>query len=381
MANVPDDWNLTAVGAQKAWKLLAPSGEPRDIVWNGVEVAHLDTGWTNHAVFGTRASTWIQVSDGLNYMEPGKPPESPVKKSAFSAGHGTRTLSVLCGDTKEDSRLKLKTRMGIAPGLPVIPYRVTDTVVLIKKKPRKNIALAIRDAIHLKGVEIITMSMGFPVLPFFESHRHMGAAVDEAYEKGVIVIGAGGQPADRVSYPGKFWRAIGVGGIRANKKVYQKYDQSDIDAGYIDVWGPADEITRGDAVRHKGRKVYRTARSGEDADQPMNVMSLSGSSSSGSGRGDGTSYATVHVAAAAAMWWQHKGDKIEEKYGSDPAKRWQIVEAFRALLKKTSSNIKPQPGAPKDGTGMLDIPALLEENLPAVSSLKKEKRKAVVQKF
>lgn len=219
MAKVPDDWNLTKVGAQEAWKLLEPSGEPRDIIWNGVEVAHLDTGWTNHPVFGTRANTWVRIKDGLNYMEPGKTPESPVKKSAFSAGHGTRTLSVLCGDTKEDSRLKLKTRMGIAPGLPVIPYRVTDTVVLLKEEPRKNIALAIRDAIHLKGVDIITMSLGFPTLVFpFVWHRHMGKAVDEAYEKGVIIIGAGGQPADRVSYPGKFWRTIGVGGVRAMEK-------------------------------------------------------------------------------------------------------------------------------------------------------------------
>ncbi len=120
--------------------------------------------------------------------------------------------------------------MGVAPGLPTIPYRVTDTVVLRKKYPRQNIALAIRDASHLKGAEIITLSLGFPTLFPFACQRHMGSAVDKAYEKGVIVIGAGGQGADRVSYAGKFWRAIGVGGVCADGSIYQVYDKSDLRA-------------------------------------------------------------------------------------------------------------------------------------------------------
>jgi len=112
----------------------------------------------------------------------------------------------------------------------------------------------------------------------------------------------------------------------------------------------------------------------------MNMLPLSGSGSSGSGRGDGTSYSTVHIASAAAMWWQHRGDEIEMKYGSDPAKRWQIVEAFLSLIKSTATRIKTQPGGPDKTSGMLNIPALLNKNLPASSLLRKEKRLAVVQK-
>ncbi len=102
MATVPDDWNLKAVGAPEAWAPLTRSGEPRDIPWNGVEVAHLDIGWINHPVFGPKSNTWVEVGNGRNLMEPVGKPEYPLNPKALYAGHGTRTMSVLCGDTKAD---------------------------------------------------------------------------------------------------------------------------------------------------------------------------------------------------------------------------------------------------------------------------------------
>ncbi len=374
-----DGWNLDLVRAPEAWQRLVPSGEPRDIVWNGVEVAHLDTGWTNHGVFGDLASTWIRVDDGINYIEPGKRPEDPISASAFSGGHGTRTLSVLCGDAREDRRLGAnRSRMGVAPGLPAIPYRVSDSVVLATMERRRSVAMAVRDAVLRQGAEVISTSLGFPQLSIFQ--RHMGSAVDLAYEAGVIVVGAAGQPLDRVSFPGRFWRSIGVGGVRSDGQIYQRYDASDHQ--YLDVWGPADEIFLAQTQRASGRKVFRVGRSSEDEDSHSAAGSLAGSfaaaSAAISAKGNGTSYATVHVSAAAALWWQHRGAEIEHAYGRN---RWQIVEAFRALLKQTARPITARQSAPTNGTGILDIAALLDADLPAPSSLKREDRIAAGQIF
>jgi endonuclease G, mitochondrial len=96
------------------------------------------------------------------------------------------------------------------------------------------------------------------------------------------------------------------------------------------------------------------------------MFSLSLDSHSGSyGKGDGTSYATVHVAAAAAMWLLLRRDEIERAYGE----AWQRVEAFRRLPRTTAGAINGTP--PANGTGVLDIEQLLLAVLPAADTLKK----------
>jgi len=236
--------------------------------------------------------------------------------------------------------------MGVAPGLPVIPYRVSDTVVLASIELRRNVAMAVRDAVQRQGAEVISISLGFPQLSIFQ----------------------------------RFWRSIGVGGIRFDGRIYQTYDVSDHQ--YVDIWGPAAEIFLAETRRKSGRKVFRTGTSEDE--EPVSSggsvipSSLSNASASISNRGNGTSYATVHVSAAAALWWQHRGAEIEARYGQH---RWQIVEAFRALLKQTARPITPQRGAPTNGTGGLDIAALLDADLPAAATLKREDRLAAGQIF
>jgi subtilisin family serine protease len=268
--------------------------------------------------------------------------------------------------------------MGVAPGLPVIPYRVTDTVVLASIDLRRHVAMAVRDAVLRQGAEVISISLGFPQLSIFQ--RHMGSAVDLAYESGVIVVGAAGQPVARVTFPGRFWRSIGVGGVRFDGRIYQTYDPSDHQ--YVDIWGPAAEVFLAETTRRSGRKVFRTGTS-EDEETASGgtgsvIPSLSDVSASISNRGNGTSYATVHVSAAAALWWQHRGAEIEARYGQN---RWQIVEAFRTLLKQTAHPIAAQRGAPTNGTGSLDIAALLDADLPQTSALQREDRLAAGQIF
>ncbi|MDG2481197.1 MAG: S8/S53 family peptidase [Alphaproteobacteria bacterium] len=237
-------------------------GSDGEIDWGEIEIAQIDTGYTEHAVFGpwsNGTSPTLFVDDGVNFIEPGTRPFDSLDYKGIP-GHGTRILSVLCGDLPG-------SMVGVAPGVPTIPYRSIRHVVIDSKSARKRIAAAIRHATDVNRAEIISMSLGFPQMSLF-GQRHLGEAVDHAYEQGIIVVAAGGQIIDRVTYPGKFSRSIGVGGIRPDRNVWFRYDKS-MAKRSIDIWGPADDMYRANSVLQNGGVV----------EAPY-------------GRGDGTSYAT-----------------------------------------------------------------------------------------
>ena len=171
----------------------------------------------------------------------------------------------------------------------------------------------------------------------------MGEAVDYAYENGVIVVAAGGQIVNVVTYPGKYFRSIGVGGVEPDYSVWHKY--ADEMMSYIDTWAPASPIYRANTVIENGQERYRY------------------------GFGDGTSYAAVHV--AAAMWLTYRSDELERAY-SEP---WHRIEAFRLLLKATHQTVEGSL-EPTRGTGILNAYELMSADVPEKSELEYEARKA-----
>ena len=348
----PNYWPLEMVRAETAQQLVrGAQGGGAAIDWGEVWVAHPDTGYTEHPVFGFQGgqSPVLLVDRGVNFVEPGTPPKDSLTGGMF-AGHGTRTGSVLCGNQAPDLR-------AAAPGVPTVPYRVNDSTLLFGKAAKQNLANAIRRAIDDNGCDVVSISMGINILNPFD--RALGRAVDHAYENGVIVVGAGGQIVDVVVYPGKFFRAVGVGGVTPAAEVWpdSQYDRDLVD--FIDVWAPADPIRRADTKADGAggeRYVY-----GDN--------------------GDGTSYATVLVAAAAALWLVFRRDDINRTY----SEAWQRIEAFKALLKSTARPIVNNPdvsartGALLIDTGILDIEALLKADLPRPTTLKPETRLAANQ--
>lgn len=339
----PRDWNIKAVKAPEALASLG-NGD----VWGDVNVAHIDTGVTEHPALGA----WVQIDKGVNYLEPGAKPIDPL--SGLNGGHGTKTCSVLCGLDTGFS--------GAAPQLATAPYRAVDDVLLGTKAERRNVAQAIRHAVDVNLCEVVSISLGFPSALL--GHAELGGAIDYAYDNGTIVVAAGGQIVDRVCYPGKYYRTIAAGGYVGDKngrpaEMYQDYADMN---GWIDIWAPAKPIHR--AVPRKGaNECY-----GSD--------------------GDGTSYATPLVAAAAAMWLVKRGPELAAKYG---ANLWMRTEAFRVCLKlsaqdlsglsdfarvkppKKIGDIKPKGGAALNPTtGGLDIVALLAQDLPEPGKLKRQ---------
>lgn len=353
------DWNLRMVKARKGIKLLPRvPGNLSQVDWGSLRVGHLDTGYTEHPVFGdwSSGSTWLRPDHGLNLREEGSRPLDPLNYEG-NPGHGTRTSSVLCGEPKPPLEYgQAKSGIGVAPRLPVIPCRVVNRVVLTPERNRRAVADGIVHCAE-RACQVISISLG---TPFFlpGTGGRLGRTIDRAYEAGIIIVAAAGQVINSVTYPGKYHRTIGVGGVNRQRRIWFKYDAG---RERLDVWAPADDVLRTNSIAAEGVSTADPI----EADDPGAWSLSSGSHSGKPDFGSGTSYATVHVAAAAAMWLRLRGDDVKAKY-QEP---WQWVEAFRLLLKQTAQRINgEQPG---NGTGILDIEALLTSRLPPASQLRK----------
>ena len=324
-----DFWNARYSRVDRALAQM-PLRVDGHIAWGNVRVAHCDTGYTRHPALGfpaTGESPWVKRDLGRDFFDGRTDPKDPLIQTPWQPpGHGTRTASALTGD---DAQIG-----GLAPRLPIVPYRVNDDS-LIGTGSVRAIGKAIRHAIDENRCQIVAISLGFPVV----TDGDMGAAVDYAYEKGVIVIAACGQMTNKVSYPAKHRRAIGVGGVWKRQSKYQLYYEYE-NYARVDIFAPAKAVWRADV----------------DCDDDGNFKDWK------YGPGDGTSYAVPHVVATAAMWLALRGPEIAAKYGAT----WKRVEAFRKLLRMTQRVLLFR--APPDCLARaLDADALIRRALPAVA--------------
>ena len=231
---------------------------------------------------------------------------------------------------------------GVAPRANVIPYQVTNFVVvngLLNND--KSLAEGIRRATIDKGCLVLSMSLGNPCFPGAPT----GRAVDTAYEMGVIMVAAAGNVTSEVTFPGRYARTIAVGGVSENQRPWA--------GARVDISAPADNVYRALLdVEKSGRAGY------SDKD------------------GDGTSYATTHVAGAAVLWLAHHWPDVQARYGNT----WRRVEAFRHCLQVTA---RPGPNwdSTRHGTGILWIPGLLSAPLPDPETLIKMDDRAEDDRF
>lgn len=343
-------WNHDFVRLGEALGRVGGGGA---VDWGDLRVAHLDTGYRRHPVLGPWTSTpaggrspIVLVAAGLNAFDPSKPPFDDGTGSGLkNPGHGGRTMSVLSGRPDAASGFS-----GCAPGLPVVPYRVVDDILLDPAAfPEKNwprMAKALRHAVGTAGCRFVSISLGG-----FGPTRDFGRAVDEAYEAGVIIVAAAGQIIDRVTYPGFYSRVFGVGGIKRDPKtgrlsIYSEYDDH---AERVDVWAPAKPILRADIAADDSGAAIKA--------------------------GDGTSFAAPHVVAAAALWTRLHGDALRDYRG------WRRVEAFWFCLKASQDHAKMPPSGNRYANGVLDARALLDVALPPPGQLSKNERLAEKERF
>jgi len=326
-------WHLNEVMVEAAWDHW---GGPLDIDWGNVKVGQVDTGYTQHPVFGFPNGNWLDTAAGRTFFAPsggtgGEGPGGGVDPLQDQMdGHGTRVASVICGF---DPAAPNSAYTGVAPRVPLVPVRIANHVFI--SHAQSQLAMALRYLVREAGVSVINLSMGF--LPRFQI-GDLDRAINETYEAGVILVCAAGQPLESVISPAHGRRTIAaagstIGSIPWGKSAY---------GSAVDWAAPADFIYRAQT-------------------QP-------GGGTGYAGDGDGTSYATAITTGAAALWLARHGSRIVNDYPQP----WQRVEAFKAVAKATCKPMPHQrPGS--FGAGVLNISALLQQPLPPAQALQPER--------
>jgi hypothetical protein len=326
------DWHLAIAKVPEAWKTL---NGPDQIVWGSVRVGHIDTGYTAHPALGFQASPWIDVDQARTFF----PPVSTGQESMFptegppgvdnligpSAGHGTRMQGTICGFAPNESSGPF---YGVAPKVPLVPVRISDTVWI--NHAQKEFGQAVAHLIRSR-VSVINVSLG--VFAGVVA-RDMRDAVNNAYDAGVILVCAAGNYVNSVVAPARLPRTLAIAGVNHNLTWWSGSSYGP----EADFSAPAADLRRATTNR-QGKYAYAKG-------------------------GDGTSYATAMTSGAAALWLTKHAGTLDAQY----PKPWQRVEAFKLLA--TQTTLKPlnwKPGV--FGSGVLNVEALLIAPLPAVASL------------
>lgn len=324
-------WNLKAVRLPQAWE--AHQAKPDAQPLAEIKVGHIDTGYTEHPALGpwrNHFSPIVRADLGINYLDDEQSSPMDPMPPAGNPGHGTRTMSMLTGSNTQAGFY------GATPGVTVVSFRITDSVVI----NQQHLDRAILHAINDNGCDVISISLGDPCFPV----SAMGKALDYAYDRGVIVVAAAGNVTSEVTYPARYSRTIGVGGNTHEGERLIPWSGSSRGV-YVDISAPADDIFRADVkLSDEGGYIYGYG-----------------------GGGDGTSYATVHVSGTAAIWLAyHRRERLREHYEHG----WQIIAAFFKLMQETAT--VPPDGWDKNlyGAGILNAGDLLKADLPDPGELR-----------
>jgi len=326
-------------------------------------IAHIDTGLAPHPALGFRdgaAPANIHMDLGVNFHDPEAGtarPEATLRKGAGLAArltewpdHGVKTLSVVLSDQP--------ALRGAAPGAHVAPYRVANGPVFRRPARTAHIGAALDHALRLDPpCRVASISMGNPGFAgLYEWARQAlageigmaratRAAINRAYEAGMIVVCAAGQVIEGVIYPARFARTIAVGGFDRRGARFIHYPPGGYDdAARVDVWARAVGVNR--AAAHLGP-------------DGAPVWTFAETEPGQGGEASGTSYACPQVAAAAALWIETHAAALDAFLAAGEG--WKVVESFRRALRRSARPRQAERATPQ-GMGrirVLDVERLL----------------------
>jgi serine protease len=309
------EWSLSMARVLRAWANHFPNQVDPG---RGVVIGHPDTGYRRHPEMGQN----ILVGRGFDLFRGDDDPRDELDRrfSWQTPGHGTHTASVIVSPRGPASGTSPNFVSGVAPGAKLVPFRVSDTVVIVDAL---NLARAIEMAADA-GVDVISISMGG-----LGSDR-LHDAVLYAVNKGVIVLAAAGNCVGFVVAPASYEEVVAVAACNAQAGIWGGSSRG----AAVDVTAPGDRVWIALA---------------DDDDTLSNVDQSSG-----------TSYAVATVAGVAALWVaKHGRKKIAEVCGGVE----KIAPAFMQLIRSTAV---PQANWPvgQFGGGLVDADKLLAAPLP-----------------
>lgn len=303
------DWNHKVVGTTDAWA-AAGQGE-------GILIGHPDTGYIPHFELDDES---IDDANGYDFVDNDA---DTVNAANRGGNHGLGTSSVIVSKTGATDQPR--TIFGVAPEATIIPFRIAPNwapVFFTPVGPRR-----LRNAVQLareKRCHVISMSLGGL------GSRTLHEEIRKAVEENMIVVAAAGNYVGFVVWPALYDEVIAVAACDADERPWAHSSR-----------GRAVEVTA------PGHHVWRAQidENGLPTVRP----------------GSGTSYATPHVAAAAALWLKKHGrETLLETYEGTP-----LTHVFRDVLRRSCDPIPGEDGT-RFGAGILNIPKLLAAELPVL---------------
>jgi serine protease len=315
-AEAPADslWSSKRVRAPQARSLVPPDRDaPR--------IGHPDTGWGDHFQL---PSSHLDLQHALDAFSGGTDSRDPLELIDLFDGHGTGTASVMISggeDHLPGSDRIMDPVQGLCPDAIVTPVRCATSVVRFSDL---SLSRAIRHGAEI-GVDVISISLGG--LPSTLLRQEIVHAV---LDRDVIVVAAGGQHFPVVPYPAAYDGCIAVAATAPDDRPWEKTTGGRA----ITVAAPGHQVLVADFGPHRS-PIVRS--------------------------GSGTSYATPHVAAAAALWVAFHGrPQLRARYeGRQP-----LQAVFRAVLARSARVPDRAWRRDRYGAGILEMEALLRVPLP-----------------
>ncbi|WP_394926863.1 S8 family peptidase [uncultured Robinsoniella sp.] len=181
---VEADWNLQAINADEV------NTNARSIV--KVKVALLDS--------GVDYSEGIDLGDSINFVEE---EDYVVPMYQDLTGHGTGIASIICANGEGGIK-------GVNPNVDLYSVKVLDGE---NKAPLSRIIKGIYWCID-NDVNIINMSFGTSTYS-----NAMKKAVEDAYDAGILMVGASGNNAAKVEYPAAFKEVMAVASTNTEAEI------------------------------------------------------------------------------------------------------------------------------------------------------------------
>lgn len=278
----------------------------------GITIVQMDTGFTDHS----KISGGMNINEDFDALDNDEEARDVLKSGILKApGHGTRTGSILIGRRNTLNEHDGNFGLLASENLKILPYRIANSVLLINRQ--KQLARAVDRAIA-SGAEVISLSMGTaPTVAIANMAK-------KVYDAGIVWCCAAGNYVKFVVAPAVYPGTIAVAATNPVNLPWQHSSEGD----QVDICAP-------------GEDVYVPILTRDDQGRILEDFAY----------GSGTSYATPHVAAAAALWLAKYRNELRDFRG------WQRVEAFRKALRRTAN--KPD-GLPNGfGPGILDFDKLL----------------------